>query len=78
MGLAGFILSLVTLVGWMFPFAGFITWLLGLIFSCIGMSKRPRSFAIAGLIISVLVGLFFLMLFIFSFALISTMFAEPF
>lgn len=72
MGLAGFILSLVTLIGWLFPFAGFITWILGMVFSCIGLAKRPRSFAVAGLIISVLVGVFFLMLFFFAFALIGS------
>lgn len=78
MGLTGFILSLVTLIGWAFPFAGFITWILGLIFSCIGMTKRPRGFAVAGLIISLLIGLFFLLLFFFAFALFSTIITEPF
>ena len=59
-GIAGFILSLFGL-----PIAGAfvvssIFWLFGLIFSIIGMFKRPRGFAIAGLIISLLSFLLFL------------------
>lgn len=78
MGLTGFILSLVTLLGWVFPFAGVITWLFGLIFSCIGMTKQPRGFAVAGLVISLLIGLFFLLLFFFAFALFSTIVPDTF
>lgn len=52
MGIAGFVLALISLfVGWI-PFFGWIVWLLGLIFSIIGVTKEPRGFAIAGLIIS--------------------------
>lgn len=56
-GLAGFILSLIGLfLTWTIILAGIspLFWLLGLIFSIIGMFKRPRGFAIAGLIISLL------------------------
>lgn len=47
LGTAGFVLSLIAL------FFGWIIWILGLIFSFIGVFKRPRGLAIAGLIISV-------------------------
>lgn len=53
MGVTGFVLSLVTLIlGWI-PVLGWILWALGLIFSCIGLSRQPRGLAIAGLCISV-------------------------
>lgn len=54
MGIAGFILAIVSLfIGWI-PFLGWIVWLLGLIFSIVGVTKEPKGFAIAGLIISFL------------------------
>lgn len=54
MGTAGFVLSLITLfIGWL-PVIGWILWLLGLIFSLIGVFKAPRGLAIAGLVISLL------------------------
>lgn len=52
LGTAGFILSLIALfVGWV-PFFGWLIWILGLIFSFIGVFKTPRGLAIAGLVIS--------------------------
>ena len=54
LGLTGFILSLCAIVlGWI-PVLNFILWILGLIFSAIGMFKQPKGFAIAGLAISLL------------------------
>lgn len=51
-GTAGFVLSLISLfLGWI-PFLGWLLWLLGVIFSFIGVFKQPRGLAIAGLIIS--------------------------
>lgn len=52
MGLAGFVLSIVAIFMSCIPFVNWILWLLGLIFSLMGVFKRPRCFAIAGLIIS--------------------------
>ena len=61
-GTAGFVLSLVAIViGWIpviGQVVGGICWLLGLIFSFIGVFKSPRGLAIAGLVIS----LFFFLL----------------
>lgn len=58
-GVAGFVLALVALfLGWI-PFLGWLLWLLGLIFSAIGVSKKPKGLSIAGLVISLL-GLIFL------------------
>lgn len=54
MGVAGFILALLGLfLGWV-PFLGWLIWLLGLIFSFIGVFKKPRGLSIAGLCISFL------------------------
>ncbi|MCT4636587.1 MAG: hypothetical protein N4A72_02670 [Bacteroidales bacterium] len=56
-GTAGFILALVAVVfGWV-PVLGQISWLLGLIFSAVGISKankvnKGKGLSIAGLIIS--------------------------
>jgi hypothetical protein len=58
-GTAGFILALIAIfLGWV-PVLGWILWLLGLIFSFVGVFKTPKSLAIAGLIFS-LVGIIFL------------------
>lgn len=63
LGTAGFVLSIISLfLGWI-PLLGWLLWILGLIFSLIGIFKKPRGFAIAGLIIS-LIGLI-LLVFIF-------------
>jgi hypothetical protein len=60
MGIAGFVLALVALfLGWI-PILGWVLWVLGLIFSAVGMSRKPKGLAIAGLVIS-LVGLIFLL-----------------
>lgn len=52
LGTAGFVLALLAfLVCWV-PVLDFIVWFLGALFSFIGVFKRPRGLAIAGLIIS--------------------------
>lgn len=54
LGTAGFVLALIGLIfGWV-PGLGWITWILGLIFSFIAIFKKPRGLAIAGLVISLL------------------------
>ena len=51
-GTAGFVLALITIfLGWI-PILGWIIWVLGLIFSFVGVFKKPKGLAIAGLIIS--------------------------
>lgn len=51
-GTAGFILALISIfVGW-FPFLGWLIWILGAVFSFIGLFRQPRGLAIAGVIIS--------------------------
>lgn len=57
-GTAGFVLAIIALViGWI-PFigqiAGGILWILGLIFSFVGVFRSPRGLAIAGLVISLI------------------------
>lgn len=62
-GTAGFVLSLLTFaLGWV-PVLGWILWILGLIFSAIGLAKKPRGLAIAGLIISLIDVIFITLLF---------------
>lgn len=54
MGTAGFVLALSSVfLGWI-PFFGWLIWLLGVIFSFVGVFKAPRGLAIAGLVISFL------------------------
>ncbi len=58
-GTAGFVLALLTLfLGWI-PFIGWVMWLLGLIFSAMGISKAKKvnkgmGLSVAGLIISLI------------------------
>ena len=52
MGIAGFVLALISLFIGYIPIFGWIIWLLGAIFSIVGMFKEPRGFAIAGFVIS--------------------------
>ncbi len=52
LGTAGFVIALIALFfGWV-PILGWVLWVLGLIFSFIGVFKKPRGLSIAGLIIS--------------------------
>ncbi len=52
LGVAGFVLALLGLIFCWVPVLNWILWILGLIFSIIGMFKRPKGLAIAGLVIS--------------------------
>ena len=75
-GVAGFILALIGLFfGWI-PFFGWILWLLGLIFSIIGVFKKPKGFAIAGLVIS-LIGVLFLLVLAAAFFSTSEALSNP-
>jgi hypothetical protein len=54
LGTAGFVLALIALfLGWI-PFLGWVIWLLGLIFSFVGVFNTPKGLAIAGLVISLI------------------------
>lgn len=62
LGTAGFVLALIGLfTGWI-PVLGWIVWILGAVFSVIGLFKRPKGLAIAGTIISA-VGVVLLIIF---------------
>lgn len=54
MGVAGFVLALLGLIFCWVPILDWILWILGLIFSIVGMFKPKKGLAIAGLIISCL------------------------
>jgi len=63
-GTAGFVLALIAIfLGWV-PFLGQLVWFLGLIFSFVGIFKKPKGLAVAGLVIS-LIGIV-LLIFVFS------------
>lgn len=53
-GTAGFVLALLGVILSWVPVLGWILWLLGLIFSGVGLSKQPKGLAIAGLVISLI------------------------
>ena len=53
-GIVGLVLSIIGLVLCWVPFVDFILWFLGFLFSFIGMFKRPKGVAIAGLVISII------------------------
>ncbi len=63
LGIAGFILSILAILLGCVPVLGWILWILGLVFSIIGVTKEPKGFAIAGLIIS-FIGLILLIVFV--------------
>lgn len=52
LGVAGFVLALLGVIFCWVPVLGWILWVLGLIFSIIGMFRRPKGLAIAGLVLS--------------------------
>ena len=66
-GTAGFVLALLGIFLAWIPVAGFIIWILGAIFSLIGIFRRPRGLAIAGAAIS-FSGIIILLLMIVGFA----------
>lgn len=53
-GTAGFVLAIIAIfLGWI-PVLGWILWVLGLILSFVGVFKKPRGLAIAGLVLSLI------------------------
>ena len=54
LGTAGFVCALLGILFCWIPVLGWILWLLGLIFSFIGVFKSPRGLAITGLVLSLL------------------------
>lgn len=52
MGIAGFVLALLGLIFCWVPVLGWILWILGVIFSIIGVCRPKKGLAIAGLVIS--------------------------
>ena len=51
-GTAGFVLALIGLLLCWVPVLNWILWILGVVFSIIGVFKKPKGLSIAGLIIS--------------------------
>lgn len=55
-GVAGFVLSLVCLVFSWIPVFSWILWVLGLVFSVLGVHRKPKGLAIAGLVCTLSIG----------------------
>lgn len=61
-GTAGFVLAIIAIfLSWV-PTVGWILWVLGLIFSFVGVFKEPKGLSIAGLVISCLGFIFLIIL----------------
>ena len=62
MAVAGFVLALCSVVLFWFPFVSFLLWVLGIVFSAIGLKRANdhglpnRGLAIAGLVIALVPG----------------------
>ena len=54
LGTAGFVLALLSLILSWAPIVNLVMWFLGLLFSLIGVFKKPKGLAIAGLVISLI------------------------
>ena len=68
-GTAGFVMSLIAIfLGWI-PVIGWIIWILGLVLSFVGIFKKPKGMAIAGLVIS-LIGIIMLV-FVFGILMVA-------
>jgi hypothetical protein len=52
-GIAGFILALIAVFVGSVPVIGWIIWLVGMILSAIGLSRTPKNFAVAGIVLSI-------------------------
>ncbi len=52
LGTAGFVLALLSILLCWAPVANVIMWFLGFLFSLIGVFRKPKGLAIAGLVIS--------------------------
>ena len=63
-GTAGLVLSILGLALFWVPIVDLILWFLGFLFSFIGIFKRPKGKAIAGLVISIVCLVAIIMLFI--------------
>ena len=63
-GLTGFIMSLLCLVTSWAPIVNIVMWILGFVFSAVGLFKKPKGFAIAGMVISLISILLIILLFV--------------
>lgn len=63
LGVAGFVIALVAFFLCWVPVLGWILWVLGLVLSFVGVFKKPKGLAIAGLVVS-FIGLIALLVFV--------------
>lgn len=66
-GITGFVLSIVSVVVSFTSLFSVIFWILGIIFSIMGLFQKPKGYAIAGTIISAVSGLLFILTVVFAF-----------
>ncbi|MDR2972903.1 MAG: hypothetical protein LBU83_13420 [Bacteroidales bacterium] len=73
-GVAGFVLAIIaSFLGWI-PIFGWILWVVGFILSFVGVFRKPKGLAIAGLIISSVI----LIVLIIVFSILSEAILEAF
>ncbi len=53
-GTAGFVFAMLSLFLGVIPVLGWIFWLLGIIFSSVGLGRSPKGLAPAGLVVSII------------------------
>lgn len=63
LGVAGFVISLIGIFLCWIPILNFILWILGLLFSFIGLFKAPRGLAITGMVLSLILIIILVMFF---------------
>ena len=69
MAIAGFILSILGFLGGFIPIVGWILWLLGIIFSGIGLRRQPKGLAVAGIVISIISMLIIVTIYVLAFTI---------
>ena len=60
-GIAGFVLSIISLFLCLIPGLGFVLWILGLIFSTLDLQKSKKGLAVAGFVISLIIAILILL-----------------
>lgn len=77
MGTAGFVLSLLGLLFCWVPFLNILLWILGLIFSIIGVTRKPKGLSIAGIVLSAVTLIVFIICLIVAVAMYDELYSLP-
>lgn len=77
LGTAGFVLSLLGLLFCWIPFLNILLWILGLIFSIIGVTRMPKGLSIAGIVLSAVTLIVFIICFIVALSMYDEFYSLP-